>query len=169
MPQCTCVGHKTACKVVLSFLPCRFWGWDSGHQSWQQVPLPPEPSHWSRKKIKNVYFVCRNVKLWPQNDLVFVPYLNRWGLGKFSNPFLLLKNPLFLSTNFQIESHSVDLGGLELRLIELTYFCLPVAGTKGVCHHALSNSLLFLTSNLKVERIKMYSKSLHGNQDLFPF
>jgi hypothetical protein len=32
--------------IVLPFLPCRLWGLNSGHQAWQQVPLPTKPSHW---------------------------------------------------------------------------------------------------------------------------
>lgn len=30
---------------VCSFLPCGFWGSNTGHQTWQQEPLPTKLSH----------------------------------------------------------------------------------------------------------------------------
>lgn len=50
-----CVRHTIGIEVwgqfsgVCSFLlPCGFWGSDSGHQAWWQVPLPTEKSHWAQ-------------------------------------------------------------------------------------------------------------------------
>lgn len=39
----TCAGQRTARGSRSLIPPCR--GWNSDYQTWQQAPLPPEPSH----------------------------------------------------------------------------------------------------------------------------
>ena len=39
-------SQRTACPLVLSFLPRGSWGLSQAHQTWQQAPLTVEPSCW---------------------------------------------------------------------------------------------------------------------------
>lgn len=38
-------SQREACNVSSLLLPYRSWELNSGHQTWQQVSLPTEPSH----------------------------------------------------------------------------------------------------------------------------
>jgi hypothetical protein len=41
--QHTHVDQRTTSGVSSLLLPCRSWGWNSGHQAWQTMILPTEP------------------------------------------------------------------------------------------------------------------------------
>lgn len=44
MPCCLCGGQRTIYGVVSLLLPRGFQGLSLGHQAWQQLPVPTEPS-----------------------------------------------------------------------------------------------------------------------------
>lgn len=61
--EARCRGQKTACRCQSS--PSIAWGSNSGGQTWQLVPLPPEPAH--RPSTNSSILICTST--FPENSL----------------------------------------------------------------------------------------------------